>query len=311
MRFAHIPVLLKEVIKYLDPQPNQDFIDCTIGGAGHSREILKRNGPQGKLLGIELDPLTLKITKERLQKFGRRVILVQDNFANLEKIVQENNFDKIRGILLDLGLSSILLEKGGRGFSFQREEPLDMRFDPKGDLKARDIVNHYSLEDLQNILRCWGEIREARKVALAILAARKEKKIQTTKDLVAVLARVKNLPLRLAGPKVYARVFQALRIAVNEELKILEKTLPQALKILEKGGRLVVISFHSLEDRVVKKFFQKEASDCLCPPYLPVCICQHKAQLKILTGKPLKPKEEEVNKNPRARSALLRVAQKI
>lgn len=307
----HIPVLLKEVIHYLDPQPNQNFIDCTIGGGGHSEAILQRNGPQGKLLGIELDPLSVRIARRRLKQFGRRVILVQDNFSHLKKIAHKNNFDEIKGILLDLGLSSITLEKSGRGFSFEKDESLDMRFDPDNKLTASQILNQYSEDGISKILSCYGEIPQAKRIAQSLVNARSRKGVKTTKDLVKIIAKIQNLPSRLAGKKILALVFQALRIEVNKELKNLRQVLPQALEILEPNGRLVVISFHSLEDRIVKKFFQGESRDCLCPPETPVCVCNHNRQIKILTKKPIKPTQREITKNPRARSAKLRSAQKI
>lgn len=307
----HIPVLLEEVIKYLDPEPNQNFIDCTIGGAGHAAAVLALNGPQGKLLGIELDPQSLEIARQRLKKFGRRVILVRDNFVNLEKVAGENKFAKIEGILFDLGLSSLELEKSGRGFTFQKVEPLDMRFDPESNLKASDIINSYSEAELEKIFREYGEIFEASRLVKEIIRGRKKREVKTTRDLVEIISRVKVSSSRLKGRKIFALVFQALRIAANKELENLEKTLPQALKILERGGRLVIISFHSLEDRIAKNFFQKEARDCLCPPETPVCLCHHQKQLKILTKKPIKPTAKGIKKNPRAASACLRAAQKI
>jgi len=303
MHSVHIPVLLSEVINFLNPQPNQNFIDCTMGGAGHSVEILKRTGPEGKLLGIDWNREALIAAKENLAKFGERAVLVQDNFANLKKIVEMEKFNRAQGILLDLGMSSTELESSGRGFSFLKNEPLDMRYGESGET-AGEIVNSRSASKLAKIFREYGEEKQAWKLAKTIAQARVQREIKTTGDLVKIIGG--------KGRKHPAtKVFQALRIAVNHELENLEKVLPQALEILAPGGRLVVISFHSLEDRIVKNFFRAESRGCLCGPEIPVCVCKHQKQLKILTKKPVKPKLKEINQNPRARSARLRAAVKF
>jgi len=305
MQPIHTPVLLPEVIKYLDPKTNQNFIDCTIGGAGHSEEILKRNGPQGKLLGIELDPESLRLAVKKLKPFGKRVTLARDNFVNLKEIIARCGFDDVSGVLLDLGMSSIELERSGRGFSFSGSEPLDMRFDPRGPLKASGIVNSYSEFELYRIFRDFGEEPRAGQIARAIVAARRKKRIKTTKGLVKIISSLQG---RIKHKHPATKIFQALRIVVNCELDNLREVLPQALEILEPEGRILVISFHSLEDRIVKEFFKREARDCICPPELPQCLCQHSSQIKILTPKPIKPTKSEIKKNRRCRSARLRVA---
>lgn len=319
MKIYHIPVLLKEVIHFLNPQPNQNFIDCTIGGAGHAEEILKRNGPEGKLLGIEVDPDTLQIAKARLAPFAQRVTLVLENFKNLTAVIHEQNFPEVHGILFDLGMSSMTLERSGRGFSFQRDEPLDMRLDPRQDLTASQIVNSYPEDALVEIFRKYGEESKAKRISQEIASQRKLSKIKTTQALARIVSAVTDGGKARQGSRHFlrsqrhpaTRVFQALRIAVNDELGNLEKALPQALAALARGGRIVVISFHSLEDRIVKNFFRREARGCLCPPSLPECRCDHQQQISLLTKKPVRPSVREIQNNPRARSALLRAAQKI
>jgi len=292
----HIPVLQKEVLEYLNPKPNENFIDCTIGGGGHTLAILDKNGPRGKILGIEIDPGLY----ERLQIDGiQRLILVNDSYTNLEKIVKNCKFSPVSGTLFDLGLSSWHLEESCRGFTFLKDEPLIMRYDGKENQQtARDILNNWSETEIERILREYGEERFAKRIARGIVDARKGESIETTFQLVEVIK--KSLPsgyshTRRNRQKSYfaVRTFQALRIAVNDELDNLTKTLPQALKILKPGGRLVVISFHSLEDRIVKNFLKDKAEEEL---------------LRTLTKKPIKPWEEEIDSNPRARSAKLRAA---
>lgn len=309
MNIVHTPVLLEEVIQYLNPKPNQNFIDCTIGGAGHARAVLGRTGPEGKLLGIDWSAASIKIARENLREFGGRAVLVQGNFADLKKVIEEHHFKNVQGVLLDLGLSSFELESSGRGFSFLQDEPLDMRYGEKTRTTAAYIVNHYNEEDLARILRIYGEERKAREIARLIIEERKAQKIETTQDLVKIILKVASFQKGRIHPA--TKIFQALRIAVNNELENLRIVLPQALKILERGGRFIVISFHSLEDRIVKNFFRTESRGCLCPPEAPQCVCDHLPQIKILNKKPIKPKIREIKQNPRSRSALLRVAEKI
>jgi 16S rRNA (cytosine1402-N4)-methyltransferase len=269
----HIPVLQKQVLEYLDPKPNENFIDCTINGGGHSRTILEKIKPKGRILGIELDQEIF----QRLSSLNLdRVILVNDSYTNLKEIVKKNNFSPVNGILFDLGMSSWHLEESGRGFSFQKDEPLDMRYDTSQELRAEEIINKYSQKEIEKILKEFGEERFAKRVAKRIVENRP---IKTTLELVKVIkqARVHSL----------SRIFQALRIAVNQELSSLEKALAQVEDILAPGGRLVVISFHSLEDRIVKNFFKD-------------------SNLKILLKKPIRPLKEEIKENLRSRSSKLR-----
>lgn len=287
------PVLEKEVIKYLDPKPNENFIDCTLGLVRHTLAILERNGPHGKVLGIEWDRELYNQLKEKCSRWNleQRLILVNDSYSNLKKIVERENFRNIQGILFDLGFSSWHLERSQRGFSFFRDELLDMRYSLKNSLTAEKILNDWPETKIEEILREYGQERFARRIAKGIIESRKLKSIKTTFQLVKIIK--KTTPSWYHHLKIHpaTRTFQALRIAVNDELNNLKKTLPQALEVLEKSGKLVVISFHSLEDRIVKKFFQEN--------------------LKVLTKKPVRPSLEEIKINPSSRSAKLRVAEKM
>ncbi|PIV64965.1 MAG: 16S rRNA (cytosine(1402)-N(4))-methyltransferase [Candidatus Nealsonbacteria bacterium CG01_land_8_20_14_3_00_12] len=293
----HIPVLQKEVLEYLDPKPNENFIDATIGNAGHTLTILERNIPAGKVLGIDADPEIIKNTKYSIQNtvYKNRVILVCDNFANLKEIVKQEKFKSVQGILFDLGMSSWHLEESGRGFSFLKNESLDMRYNPRNPLTAARIVNYYSSQEIEKILKDYGEERFAKKIAQKIIEIRKIKPIETTSQLAEIVKSA--TPHWYHRKKIHpaTRTFQAIRIAVNDELNNLERALPQTLEILKPGGRLVVISFHSLEDRIIKNFLKEKAKENI---------------LKILTKKPIKPSLGEIKINPRSRSAKLRAAQK-
>ncbi len=289
----HIPVLLDEVLEYLQPKEGQNFIDCTIGGGGHSFKILSCTGPNGKVLGIDLSPEAIeKIDDQRRAlNLRERIILSNDNFANLEEIVELNSFSPVHGILLDLGLSSDLIEDSGRGFSFMRDETLDMRFNPElGKLTAQEIVNQYSEKTLREIFWRYGEERYSPRIAQEIVKNRKRKKIQTSAQLSELIKNALGFRFQI---KILARIFQSLRIVVNQELENLQQVLTSSLDILSPSGRIVVISYHTLEDRIVKRFFKGEDS------------------FKILTKKPITPTNEEIKKNPRSRSAKLRVAEKI
>lgn len=290
----HNPVLLKEVLEYLAPQPGENFVDCTIGGGGHTTVILRKNGPNGKVLGVDQDKQLL----EKL-KANKRLILVNDSFVNLREIIEEYNFRPVHGVLLDLGLSSWHLEKSGRGFTFRKNEPLIMQYESgikNKTLTAREIINNWPEEELVRIFKDYGQERFARPIAYRIVRERAIKPIKTTFELVDIIKRSVPSKYRYGRIHFATRIFQALRIAVNNELEDLEKVLPQAIEILEKKGCLVVISFHSLEDRIVKNFLRAQAKE---------------ERLKILTKKPVTPSETEVFKNPRSRSAKLRAAIKI
>jgi len=310
MKFEHQPVLLQEVLYYLAPLSDENFIDCTLGGGGHAREILKRTSPYGKLIGIDLDPEAIAAAQENLQEYKERLFLFNDNYKNLEKIIYAAGFNNISGILLDLGVSSFELQDQTRGFSFKDTSFLDMRYGST-ERTAAAIINNYSEADLYKIFKEYGEERYSKQIAKEIVTQRRNNKITTTDQLVSLIEKVyrgKPKPHRI---HVATKVFQALRIEVNDELNNLKKVLPIALNALKKEGRLVVISFHSLEDKIVKDFFKQEAKDCICPPKLPICQCQHHASLKILTKKIVIPSQEEIKINIRSRSAKLRAAVKI
>ena len=310
MKFSHQPVLVKEVLAYLQPQANENFVDCTVGGGGHAKEILQKNGPNGCLLGIDLDEQAILAAQTNLAEYQKRVTLVKDNYKNLQQILHVSGFNKIDGILLDLGLSSFELEDPERGFSFQGSAVLDMRFGSNGQT-ASDVVNNYREDDLAKIFREYGEERHSGLIAKALVQERKKTKIVTNDQLVAIIEKVYQSWPKPKHIHVATKVFQALRIEVNQELANIKSVLPQVLSALVPGGRLVVISFHSLEDKIVKEFFKQESRDCLCPPVAPICQCQHKKQVKILTKKVVMASGEEISSNPRSRSAKLRAIIKI
>lgn len=302
----HVPVLYDQVMAWLAPRAGERYIDGTLGGAGHARGILERSAPTGRLLALDADPTAVARATELLAPFGARAILIQDNFVNLKRRAEEHDFVPVMGVLLDLGISSWQLEDAERGFSFQQEGPLDMRFDPRQPLTAAQVVNEWPQEELADILWRYGEERRSRRIAREIVAHRP---VRTTSELAQLVRRASGGSREKIDPA--TRTFMALRIYVNQELEALEKTLPQAVDVLAPGGRLLVIAFHSLEDRIVKQFFQQESRDCLCPPEIPVCVCGHRASLEILTKKPLRPSVQEIELNPRSRSARLRVAAKL
>ncbi|HUV73670.1 MAG TPA: 16S rRNA (cytosine(1402)-N(4))-methyltransferase RsmH, partial [Anaerolineae bacterium] len=293
----HTPVLLDEVLEGLEIRAGGRYIDCTVGTGGHARAILERSDPGGELLGIDLDLAAIVVAERQLSSFGKRVTLVHDSFAQLRAIASAEGFIPADGVLLDLGLSSLQLESAERGFSFQRDGPLDMRMDRDGDITAAHLVNELDGAELAEIIAKYGEEIKARAIARAIV---RNRPLGTTLELANVVARAVGRSRRLHPA---TRTFQALRIAVNEELEALSTVLPPIPAILAKGGRVAIISFHSLEDRLVKDFMVRESRDCLCPPEIVVCTCGHKRTLQILTKKPVRPSANEVAQNPRSRSA--------
>lgn len=302
----HLSVLYHEIIAALRPQSPGRYVDATVGAGGHAWGILQASSPEGKLLGLDLDPQALAIASQRLAVFKGRFFLVHASYTSLRQQLQHLSWESVQGIVLDLGVSSMQLDRAERGFSFQMEGPLDMRFDPGQSLQAADLVNRLPEDQLADILWRYGEERHARRIARAICQARP---LHTTRELAEVIRRAVSGPPGRIHPA--TRSFQALRIAVNQELQALESFLPQAIAALAAGGRLAVISFHSMEDRIVKQFFRRESRDCICPPEQPVCICNHRATLQEVNHKPIFPTAEEIQKNPRARSARLRIASKI
>lgn len=304
---THIPVLLSETIDLLNPEANKHVIDATLGLGGHSEAILKRIGPKGKLMAFDQDERNLKEAKKRLKQYEKQVTFIHSNFEHLAEFASKHHFQP-DAILLDLGLSSPHIDDPERGFSFQKEGPLDMRFDKRQTLTAEKVVNSYKEKDLADIIFHYGEERRSRPIARAIVKARKEAPIKTTTQLAAIIGKT----IRRRG-KIHpaTQTFQALRIYVNRELEVLESVLKQSLELLKKGGRLVVISYHSLEDRMVKNFFRDQTRNCICPKELPVCQCNFKKKLYILTRKPIIPDGIEVSLNPRSRSAKLRAAERL
>jgi len=302
----HIPVLLKESLEALAVQPGGRYIDCTLGAGGHAAAILKHGSPGGQLLGIDADPDAIEAARKRLEKHSNSILIVNDNFTNLKNICIKYDFFPVHGILFDLGLSSLQLNGSGRGFSFQHETSLDMRFNPNQDITASDIINTYSETEIARIIREYGEETGSRVIARYIV---NERPISTTIELAEVVTRA--LKGRRGRIHPATRTFQALRIAVNHELENLESALKQAVELLGYSGRLVVISYHSLEDRIVKQFMQRESRRCICPPGTPICICQHTPRLRLINRKIVVPSYDEIERNPRSRSAKLRVAECI
>ena len=302
----HIPVLVEETVKALAVQPGGRYIDCTVGGGGHAAAILERSSPGGQLLGIDADPRAVRMANERLRDYGDSILLVNDNFASLQAICLRYDFQLVHGILFDLGLSSLQLGEHGRGFSFQEEGPLDMRLNPEQQITAADIINQSSEVELSDIIRGYGEEGYSRQIAQRIV---RERPIETTLELARIVERAVGGRKGKIHPA--TKTFQALRIAVNHELENLESALEQAVNLLGFGGRLVVISYHSLEDRIVKKFMRQESRGCICPIGTPSCMCGHSASLKLISRKVITPSAQELKANPRSRSARLRVAERI
>jgi 16S rRNA (cytosine1402-N4)-methyltransferase len=306
-KFPHHPVLYQEVLHALQPSRGGRYVDGTVGAGGHAWGILQSSAPDGLLLGLDLDPEALRLASDHLSAFGSRAILVQASYATLLQQVEAVGWKSVEGILLDLGVSSMQLDRPERGFSFQSDAPLDMRFSPEDPESAADLVNSLSEQEIADLIFRYGEERRARQIAWAIIRARP---IHTTKQLSEVVSRVYG---RSRHRRIHPATltFQALRIAVNHELQALESFLPRAVIGLSPGGRIAVIAYHSLEDRMVKQFFRRESQDCICPPLQPVCTCGHRASLVEINRRPVVPQVDEINRNPRARSARLRVAEKL
>lgn len=302
---SHTPVLLSETLKAMAVQPGGRYIDCTLGGGGHAVAILEHSAPGGQLLGIDADPRAIEIARERLKPYQSSTLLVNDNFVNLQSICIKYDYFPVHGILFDLGLSSMQLEGNARGFSFMHDDPLDMRFSPGQKVTAAEIVNGSPEARLAQIIRAYGEEFQANRIAREIIKARP---VKTTAQLAAIIEKAVG---RRGKIHPATRTFQALRIAVNRELEHLESALKQAVDLLGYEGRLVVISYHSLEDRIVKQFMQTEAKGCICPPSTPVCVCGHTPRLRLINRKVIVPSEEEISLNPRSRSARLRAAERI
>jgi len=298
-----------EVLAGLAPAPGGCFLDGTVGAGGHAAAILERTAPDGRLLGLDRDPAALGHAARALARFGDRAVLVRANFAVCDVVAREHGFDALDGVLLDLGLSSLQLADDERGFSFRSPGPLDMRADPDLRVGAADIVNTWAQHELRRIFIEYGEEPEAGRVAAAIVRRRARTPFTAADELGRFVAGVKTR--RPASTDPATRVFQALRIAVNDELANLRRGLAGALSLLRPGGRLAVIAFHSLEERAVKDLFARESRDCICPPHLPTCVCGHRAGLRVVSRRPLRADDREIARNPRARSAALRIAEKL
>ncbi len=304
--YPHIPVLNREVLAYLKPVRNGKYLDATLGAGGHAEAILIASQPSGSLIGLDIDNNAVAIATERLRKFSSRATLFNVTYIEMDDCLQKMGWSCVDGILFDLGVSSMQVDAANRGFSFNKEGPLDMRFDDQSDFSAYDLINNWSEEEISSVLWNYGEEPKARAIAKAICTSRP---LQTTTQLAKVVSSAYHGKHSKIHPA--TRTFQAVRIAVNQELTVLEKGINLAIKQLCSGGMIAVISFHSLEDRIVKEIFKRESKDCTCPPEQPTCTCDHKASLSVLTKKPVIASDEEIKINPRSRSAKLRVAQKI
>ncbi len=302
----HQPVLYNEIIHLLRPHRAGRYVDCTLGAGGHAWGILQACEPDGLLLGFDVDTYALQLARKHLESFSNRVTLVHSSFTNLSKELNAVGWHMVDGILLDLGISSMQLDIPERGFSFRKDALLDMRFDLRNPMRAIDLVNNLSEKELADVLYTFGEEKRSRQVARAIVQARP---LETTHQLASVVAKTTSSGRKRMHPA--TRTFQALRIAVNQELDALREVLPQAISSLNPKGRLAVISYHSLEDRIVKHYLRNESKDCICPPKQPICDCGHTASISISTKRPIRPKDGEIERNPRARSARLRVIEKL
>lgn len=313
MEFEHKPIMLEECIEFLNIRQDGTYIDGTLGGAGHSSEILKRLGPQGLLIGIDQDRNAIEAANKKLLSIDTqgKFVIEYTNFENIREAVLKNKRDSVDGVLLDLGVSSHQLDEGERGFSYQQDAPLDMRMDRNNPFDAKTLVNTWSREDIARIIRDYGEEKWASRVAEFIVRSREVQKINTTGELVDIIKAAIPAAARREGPHPAKRTFQAIRIAVNRELEVLEKLLKKVTDILSPKGRLAIITFHSLEDRIVKKAFQELSDGCICPKDFPKCMCGFVPKLKIITRKPVTASGAELNENPRARSAKLRVAERL
>ena len=311
MKFEHTPVLFDETINLLNIRKNKIYVDGTLGGAGHSSEILRRLEGTGLLIGIDQDKIALEASEKRLSKINQNYKLFHNNYGNFEDVLNSLDIDKVDGILLDLGVSSYQFDQGDRGFSYKYDGPLDMRMDDSMEISAKDIVNDYSKEDLIRIFRQYGEEKWSQRIAEFIVEKWNEKKIETTFELVDIIKAAIPMKFRAKGPHPAKRVFQALRIETNNEIGVLRKSLGKMIERLNVGGRICVISFHSLEDRIVKETFKYYYLDCICPPEMPYCNCDKKREIEIITRKPIVASKEELEENNRAHSAKLRCAEKI
>lgn len=311
MEFKHVPIMLKEVIENLDIKPNGVYVDATVGGAGHSSEIAKRLDENGTLICFDKDKTAIEVSRERLKNFKCKVIFANCDFCEIKSFLHEQGITQVDGILADLGVSSYQIDEAERGFSYMHDAKLDMRMDTTQRLSAWEIVNKYPEKDLLRILYDYGEESFAKSIVRNIIASRTIKPINTTGELVKIIEMSVPKKTLHKGGSVAKKTFQALRIETNGELDSLKTGLEDMISLLKKKGRICIITFHSLEDRIVKNSFAEHATDCICPKELPVCVCGHKADLKLISKKPIVPSEEEIKVNSRSASSKLRVAEKI
>ena len=311
MEFQHTSVLLGESIDYLNIKPDGIYVDGTLGGGGHSFEICRKLGPEGRLIGIDRDADAIEAAGKRLENFKDRVVIVRENFCRMKTVLWNLGITSVNGVVLDLGVSSHQLDDAERGFTYRVDAPLDMRMDQRQDLTAADVVNGYSEEELTRILREYGEERFAGRIASAIVRERKGHVIETTGELIDIIKESIPAKARATGGHPAKRTFQAIRIEVNRELEILENALDDAISLLDDGGRICVITFHSLEDRIVKNCFRRNENPCICPKSFPVCVCGRRPLGRVVTRKAVAPSKEETEENPRSKSAHLRVFERI
>ncbi|MEH2952248.1 16S rRNA (cytosine(1402)-N(4))-methyltransferase RsmH [Candidatus Merdisoma sp. JLR.KK011] len=311
MEFSHVSVLLKETVEQLNIRPDGIYVDGTLGGGGHAYEVLRRLSPKGRLIGIDQDADAIKAAGERLLEFGSRVTIVRSNYCNMRLELQKLGIDRVDGILLDLGVSSFQLDSAERGFTYREDAPLDMRMDRRQAKTARDIVNEYSEQELFRVIRGYGEDKFAKNIAKHIAAARAIKPIETTGELVEIIRRAIPAKVRMNGGHPAKKTFQAIRIELNGELEVLKNSLDDMIDLLKPGGRICVITFHSLEDRMVKTIFKTNENPCTCPSHFPVCVCGNKPKGRLAVKKPIVPGEEELTKNKRSKSSKLRVFERI
>ena len=311
MKFEHVSVLLNECIEGLAIKPEGIYVDGTLGGAGHASVVCSHLTENGYFIGIDQDKNALTVSTERLKGVKPKVSIVNSNFEKVEKVLDDLEIEGVDGMLIDLGVSSHQLDEPSRGFSYMHDAPLDMRMDQDGTYTAYEVVNDMSEQELFKIIKDYGEERWAKRVAQFVVEARKEKPIETTYELVDIIKKAIPQGARKDGPHPAKRTFQAIRIAVNRELEIIEPTIQSIVRKLNSGGRLCIITFHSLEDRIVKHAFRNLENPCVCAPHVPMCICGKKPLVKVITRKPILPSEEEIEANPRSRSAKLRIIEKL
>lgn len=311
MNFKHKSVLLDETIEGLRIKPDGIYVDGTLGGGGHAYEVCSKLGENGSFIGIDQDDAAIKAAGEKLQEFSEKVTIVRDNYSNMKQVLHNLGIDKVEGIVLDLGVSSYQLDTADRGFSYMFDAPLDMRMDQRQELTAKDIVNHYGEMQLYYIIKDYGEDKFAKNIAKHIVRARALKEIETTGELTEIIKAAIPMKQRLTGGHPAKKTFQAIRIELNKELEVLKNSLDDMIEILNDEGRICVITFHSLEDRIVKNIFRKNENPCTCPSDFPVCICGKQSKGKVITRKPILPSELEIEENKRSKSSKLRVFERI